>query len=172
MMEGAYFIEIQKHEDERGFFSRSWCKNEFEDHGLNTRLVQENIGFSLKKGTLRGLHYQIPPYEEAKVIRCTKGAIYDVIVDLRPDSKTYKQWLSIELNCDNRSILYIPEGFAQGYITLKNNTEIYYHTTQFYAPEFARGIRYDDSSIGINWPIKVSVISEADKNWPNYEDNK
>lgn len=171
-MEGAYFIEIQKHEDERGFFSRSWCKNEFEDHGLNTRLVQENIGFSLKKGTLRGLHYQIPPYEEAKVIRCTKGAIYDVIVDLRPDSKTYKQWLSIELNCDNRSILYIPEGFAQGYITLKNNTEIYYHTTQFYAPEFARGIRYDDSSIGINWPIKVSVISEADKNWPNYEDNK
>ena len=171
-MEGSYFIEIQKHEDERGFFSRSWCKNEFEDHGLNTRLVQENIGFSLKKGTLRGLHYQIPPYEEAKVIRCTKGAIYDVIVDLRPDSKTYKQWLSIELNCDNRSILYIPEGFAQGYITLKNNTEIYYHTTQFYAPEFARGIRYDDSSIGINWPIKVSVISEADKNWPNYEDNK
>ena len=172
MLEGAYIIEIQKHEDERGFFSRSWCKKEYDDHGLNSSLVQENIGFSIKKGTLRGLHYQISPYEEVKVVRCTKGAIYDVIVDLRPDSKTYKKWLSIELNGDNRSILYVPEGFAQGYITLSNHTEMCYHTSQFYAPNFARGIRYDDSSFAIDWPIEVAVISEADKNWPNYKEKK
>jgi dTDP-4-dehydrorhamnose 3,5-epimerase len=171
-LEGAYIVEMEKHEDERGFFSRSWCKNEFEDHGLNSRLVQANIGFSLKRGTLRGLHYQMPPYEEVKVVRCTMGAIYDVIVDLRPDSQTYKQWLSVELNCDNRKMLYVPEGFAQGYITLIDNTEMYYHTSQFYAPKSARGIRYDDPSFSIDWPIKVAVISEADKNWPNYEDNK
>jgi dTDP-4-dehydrorhamnose 3,5-epimerase len=164
----AYIIEIEKHEDERGFFSRLWCKKEFENHGLDSRLSQTNIGFSIKRGTLRGLHYQMLPYQEVKVVRCTMGAIYDVIVDLRPDSPTYKQWVSVELNSINRTMLYVPEGFAQGYITLVENTEMCYQTSQFYSPEFARGVRYDDPSFSIEWPIEVAVISEADKSWPNH----
>jgi dTDP-4-dehydrorhamnose 3,5-epimerase len=169
-LEGAYIIEIEKHGDERGFFSRSWCNKELEDHGLNSKMVQANIGFSLKKGTLRGLHFQMPPYEEVKVVRCTMGAIFDVIVDLRPDSPTYKQWVSVELNSENRKMIYVPEGFAQGYITLTDNTEMCYNTSQFYSPDFARGVRYDDPSFSIKLPIDVTVISKADKSWPNYED--
>jgi dTDP-4-dehydrorhamnose 3,5-epimerase len=169
-LNGAYIMEIEKHSDERGFFSRSWCNKELEDHGLNSGLAQANIGFSLKKGTLRGLHYQVHPYEEVKVVRCTMGAIFDVIVDLRPDSPTYKQWISVELNSENRKMIYVPEGFAQGYITLNDNTEICYNTSQFYSPEFARGVRYDDPSFSIKWPIEVAVISKADKSWPDYED--
>jgi dTDP-4-dehydrorhamnose 3,5-epimerase len=169
-LEGAYIIEIEKHGDERGFFSRSWCNKELEDHGLNSKMVQANIGFSLKKGTLRGLHYQMPPYQEVKVVRCTMGAIFDVIVDLRPDSPTYKQWVSVELNSENRKMIYVPEGFAQGYLTLTDNTEMCYNTSQFYAPDFARGVRYDDLSFSIKLPIDVTVISKADKSWPDYED--
>ena len=164
----AYIIEIEKHEDKRGFFSRLWCKKEFENHGLDSRLAQTNIGFSIKRGTLRGLHYQKSPYQEVKVVRCTMGAIYDVIVDLRPDSPTYKQWVSVELSSMNRRMLYVPEGFAQGYITLVKNTEMSYQTSQFYSPEFARGVRYNDPSFSIEWPIEVAVISEADKSWPNH----
>jgi len=167
-LEGAYIIEVEKHEDERGFFSRLWCKDEFETHGLNSKVVQTNIGFSKKTGTLRGLHYQVPPYEEVKVVRCTMGAIYDVIVDLRPDSPTYNQCISVELNCENRKMIYVPEGFAQGYMTLVDNTEICYTTSQFYAPKHARGVRFDDPAFSIQWPIDVSVISDADKNWPDY----
>jgi len=169
-LEGAYIIEIEKHGDERGFFSRSWCNKELEDHGLNSKMVQANIGFSLKKGTLRGLHFQMPPYQEVKVVRCTMGAIFDVIVDLRPDSPTYKQWVSVELNSENRKMIYVPEGFAQGYVTLTDNTEMCYNTSQFYAPDFARGVRYDDPSFSIKLPIDVTVISKADKSWPDYED--
>lgn len=169
-LNGAYIIEIEKHSDERGFFSRSWCNKELEDHGLNSKMVQANIGFSLKKGTLRGLHYQMPPHEEVKVVRCTMGAIFDVIVDLRPDSPTHKQWISVELNSENRKMIYVPEGFAQGYITLTDNTEMCYNTSQFYSPDFARGVRYDDPSFSIKLPIDVAVISKADKSWPDYED--
>ncbi|MHC5056318.1 MAG: dTDP-4-dehydrorhamnose 3,5-epimerase [Planctomycetota bacterium] len=167
-LDGAYIIEIEKHVDQRGFFSRLWCKEEFETHGLNPRVVQTNIGYSIKKGTLRGLHYQLPPFGEVKVVRCTMGAIYDVIVDLRPESLTYKRWFSVELNSNNRKMIYVPEGFAQGYITLEDHTEICYTTSQFYSPEHARGVRHDDSGFSIQWPIKVSVISDADKNWPDY----
>lgn len=169
-LEGAYIIEIEKHGDERGFFSRSWCNKELEDHGLNSKMVQANIGFSLKKGTLRGLHFQMAPYQEVKVVRCTMGAIFDVIVDLRPDSPTYKQWVSVELNSENRKMIYVPEGFAQGYVTLTDNSEMCYNTSQFYAPDFARGVRYDDPSFSIKLPIDVTVISKADKSWPDYED--
>ena len=169
-LEGAYIIEIEKHGDERGFFSRSWCNRELEDHGLNSKMVQANIGFSLKKGTLRGLHFQMAPYQEVKVVRCTMGAIFDVIVDLRPDSPTYKQWVSVELNSENRKMIYVPEGFAQGYVTLTDNSEMCYNTSQFYAPDFARGVRYDDPSFSIKLPIDVTVISKADKSWPDYED--
>lgn len=169
-LKGAYIIEIEKLSDERGFFSRSWCNREFQDHGLNSKMVQANIGFSRKKGTLRGLHYQMPPHEEVKTVRCTMGAIFDVIVDLRSDSPTYRQWISAELNSENRRMIYVPEGFAQGYITLTDNTEIYYNTSQFYSPDFARGVRYDDPSFSIEWPINVKVISDADKSWPRYGD--
>ena len=167
-IDGAYLIEIEKIEDERGFFSRLWCKKEFESQGLNSRLAQVNIGFSIKKGTLRGLHYQMSPYEEVKVVRCTRGVIYDVVVDLRPKSSTYKQWMSVELNSINGRMLYVPEGCAQGSMTLVDESQISYHTSQFYAPEYARGVRYDDPSFSIEWPLKVSVISQADSNWPDY----
>jgi dTDP-4-dehydrorhamnose 3,5-epimerase len=167
-LDGAYVIEIEKREDERGFFSRLWCKNEFEAHGLSSRVVQTNVGFSRKKGTLRGMHFQLPPFEEVKVVRCTMGAIYDVIVDLRPGSPTRRHWLSVELTSDNRKMIYVPEGFAQGYITLEDDTEMSYNTSQFYSPEHARGVRYDDPAFSIRWPIDVTVISKADRTWPNY----
>jgi dTDP-4-dehydrorhamnose 3,5-epimerase len=165
---GAYSIDIERREDARGFFARSWCAQEFEAHALNPRMVQSNIGFSIKKGTLRGMHYQIAPDAEAKLVRCTAGAIYDVIVDLRPDSATHKQWVGLELSADNHRMLYVPEGFAHGYQTLVDNTEIYYQTSQFYAPASARGVRYDDPVFGIAWPLQVAVISDADAGWPDY----
>jgi len=168
VLDGAYVIEIEKREDERGFFSRLWCKNEFEAHGLSSRVVQTNVGFSRKKGTLRGMHFQLPPFEEVKVVRCTMGAIYDVIVDLRPGSPTRGHWLTVELTSDNRKMIYVPEGFAQGYMTLEDDTEMSYSTSQFYAAEHARGVRYDDPAFSIRWPIDVSVISKADRTWPNF----
>jgi dTDP-4-dehydrorhamnose 3,5-epimerase len=131
-------------------------------------MVQSNIGFSIKKGTLRGMHYQVQPEAEAKLVRCTTGAIYDVIVDLRPDSPTHKQWIGVELTADNRRMLYIPEGFAHGYQTLADDTEMYYQTSQFYAPASARGVRYDDPAFGIVWPLQVALISNADQAWPGY----
>jgi dTDP-4-dehydrorhamnose 3,5-epimerase len=168
-LDGAFVIEIEKWKDDRGFFSRLWCRKEYEDNGLNSSVAQINVGYSIKKGTLRGLHYQVAPHEEVKIIRCTKGAIYDVIVDLRPSSPTYMQWISKEISEDDRLMIYVPEGFAQGYITLTDNTEIYYQASQFFAPESARGIRYDDPAFGIRWPATVTVISDADRRWPNWK---
>ncbi len=165
----GYVIDLERREDHRGFFARSWCQEEFRAHGLNPRVAQVNVGFSRKKGTLRGLHYQLPPYEEARLVRCTMGAIYDVIVDLRPDSSTHKQWVGVELTAENRRMLHIPEGCAHGYETLVDNTEMYYQTSQFYAPEYVRGIRHDDPTFGIEWPLPVDVISDADRSWPDYE---
>lgn len=167
-LKGAYIIDIKRIEDQRGFFGRGWCQEEFETHGLNPRTVQMNVGFSITKGTLRGMHFQMAPWEEAKLARCTLGAIYDVIIDLRPDSPTHKQWLGVELTADNRRMLYIPEGCAHGYQTLTDNAEMYYLTTQFYAAEFAAGVRYNDPSFGIEWPISIEVISEKDEIWPDY----
>lgn len=167
---GAYVIDTEKREDERGFFGRIWCEKEFKDHGLASGILQTNVGFSPKKATLRGLHFQLPPYDEVKILRCTRGAVFDVIVDLRHESPTFKQWLGVQLTQDNYRMLYVPKGFAQGYITLTANTEVYYHTTQFYSPEHARGVRYDDPSFKIELPIQVEMISKSDKSWPDYED--
>ena len=167
-LRGAYVIDIEKCEDQRGFFARTWCVKEFDAHGLNANLVQVNTTLSTGTGTLRGLHYQVAPYQEVKVVRCTRGALYDVIVDLRPQSPSYKQWLGVELTADNHRMLYVPEGFAHGSQTLTDNTELCYQTSQFYAPESARGVRFDDPAFEIKWPLQIQVISDADKNWPNY----
>jgi len=165
---GGNIVDFERKEDHRGFFARAWCQREFADHGLNPQLVQVNIGFSHSQGTIRGLHYQLHPYEEAKLVRCTIGAIYDVLVDLRPDSPTYMQWIAVELTAENRRMLYVPKGCAHGYQTLAPNTEMYYQTSQFYVPEHARGIRYDDPAFGITWPLPVGSISEADRSWPDF----
>jgi dTDP-4-dehydrorhamnose 3,5-epimerase len=168
-LRGAFFIDIERRADERGFFARTWCKEEFEARGLSTNLVQANMAFSKRVGTLRGLHYQVKPHEEVKLIRCTRGAVYDVIADLRPESPTYLQWLSVELTADNRTMLYVPEGFVHGYQTLTDNVEVLYQVSHSYSPEAERGVRWDDPRIGIEWPeINVRIISEKDKSWPNY----
>jgi dTDP-4-dehydrorhamnose 3,5-epimerase len=161
-LKGAYLIELDKHEDERGFFARSWCTDEFEEHGLNPRVVQCNISFNKKLGTLRGLHYQSPPYQEAKLVRCTMGALYDVIVDLRSDSSSFKKWFSVELTAQDRRALYVPEGFAHGFQTLVDNTEVFYQMSEFFHPECARGVRWDDPAFGIVWPISNAIISKKD----------
>jgi dTDP-4-dehydrorhamnose 3,5-epimerase len=136
--------------------------------GLKSNLAQSNAGFSYKKGTLRGLHFQESPHAEVKIVRCSRGAVFDVIVDLRPDSPSYKRWFGVELDDENCKMIYVPEGVAQGYITLADNSEIYYHTTEFYHPESASGIRFDDPEFGIEWPIEIAVISEQDRSWPDY----
>ncbi|MDR4506240.1 MAG: dTDP-4-dehydrorhamnose 3,5-epimerase [Candidatus Scalindua sp.] len=168
-LKGAFIIEPEKLKDERGFFARIWCKKEFEAHGLNTRLVQTNVAFNKKKGVLRGMHYQVTPYEETKLIRCTEGAIYDVIIDLRESSPTYKQWIGVELTQDNYKMLYVPECFAHGYQTLQDNTEVSYQVSQFYAPNSEQGIRWNDPSFTIQWPeAKEKIISVKDQRWPDY----
>lgn len=166
---GAYVIEPEKIGDERGYFARIWCERELQQHGLKADLAQSNVGFSHRKGTLRGLHFQKPPYAEVKIVRCTRGAIFDVIVDLRPDSQTYKGWFGVELSDENSRMIYVPEGFAQGYITLTDNTEMNYHTSEFYNAEAASGVRYNDIAIGIRWPLIPSIISQQDRNWPLIE---
>jgi dTDP-4-dehydrorhamnose 3,5-epimerase len=165
-LSGAYIIEPEKINDQRGSFARVWCRRELEQHGLKGDLAQSNIGFSYRKGTLRGLHFQRAPHREVKIVRCTRGSMFDVIVDLRPESPTYQRWFGVELNDENRRMIYVPEGFAQGYMTLADNTEMNYHTSEFYSAEAASGVRYDDPVIGIRWPLAVTVISEQDRNWP------
>ncbi|MBI5652420.1 MAG: dTDP-4-dehydrorhamnose 3,5-epimerase [Chloroflexi bacterium] len=165
---GVYVIEIKKIQDARGFFGRAFCQNEFQALGLNAAMVQMNVGLSLHKGTLRGVHYQKVPWAEAKLVRCTKGAIYDVVIDLRSDSPTFKRWLAVELTEANHKMVYVPEGCAHGYQTLADNTEMYYQTTQFYAPEFATGVRYNDPAFGITLPLAVTLISDQDRNWQNF----
>ena len=164
----AYIIEIEKLEDERGFFGRTYCEKEFENLGIVSSIKQASISFNNKKGTLRGMHYQTIPNEEAKWVRCSKGAIYDVIIDLRPESPTYLKWLGVELNEDNNMMLYIPPNFAHGLLTLADNTEITYLISEFYSPKSARGIRWNDPAIGIEWPIEIRVISDRDRCWQDY----
>jgi dTDP-4-dehydrorhamnose 3,5-epimerase len=167
-LSGAYVIEVQKLEDERGFFARSWCQREFEAHGLNPGLVQCNISFNSKKGTLRGMHYQAAPYEEAKLVRCTTGAIYDVIVDVRNDSRTFGRHFGLLLTAANRLSLYVPEGFAHGFLTLEDGTEVFYQMSEFYNPDSARGFRYNDPVFAIEWPHEVRVISDRDRAYPDF----
>jgi len=165
-LQGAFILEPELLEDERGFFARTWCRREFEAHGLNSRLVQCNISFNRHRGTLRGMHYQVEPHAEAKVVRCTMGAIYDVILDLRPDSATYKQWLAAELTAENRRMLFIPAGLAHGFQTLVDNTEVFYQMSEFFHPECAGGVRYDDTAFGIGWPLPVTMVSDKDMLYP------
>jgi len=167
-LKGAFLVRLKKIEDHRGFFARGWCQEEFAKHGLNPNMLQMNVGFSHKKGTVRGLHYQEKPHEEAKFVRCTLGAIFDVVVDLRPESPTRGQWFGAELTGENATMLYAPEGFAHGYQTLADDTEMNYMTTALYAAGAAKGVRYNDPAFGIPWPLPVSVISEQDQKWPDY----
>lgn len=164
-LKGAYVINIEPIEDERGFFARSFCQKEFEQLGLNPCVAQCNISFNKKKGTLRGMHYQAAPHEEAKLVSCVKGSIYDVIIDLRPGSITYCQWVSVELSAENHKMLYIPEGFAHGFQTLEDNTEVFYQMSEFYHPESARGVRWNDPAFGIEWPSAELIISEKDSTY-------
>ena len=161
-LKGAYVIEVEPLVDERGFFARSWCQKEFAEHGLNPNLVQCNISFNLKKGTLRGMHYQAKPYQEAKLIRCTRGAIYQVVIDIRPDSFTFKQWVAVELTAENRKMLYVSKGMASGFQTLMDDTEVFYQMAEFYHPESGRVVRWDNPAFEIEWPIEMKIISDKD----------
>lgn len=167
-LKGAFLIDLERHKDGRGFFARSWCKREFQAHGLNTSVVQCNISGNRSKGTLRGLHYQRSPHEEAKLVRCTRGAIYDVIVDLRPDSPTFRSYFAEILTAENHRMVYVPEGFAHGFLTLTDDTEIFYQMFQYYVPEAAAGVRWNDPAFGIAWLEPVMVISEQDQSYPDF----
>jgi dTDP-4-dehydrorhamnose 3,5-epimerase len=166
---GVYEIHLEPMTDERGFFARSWCQKEFENHGLNPKLVQCSISFNSRKGTLRGMHFQAPPYAEAKVVRCTRGAIYDVVVDLRPDSPTYRDWMGVVLTAANRHMVYMPEGCGHGFLTLEDESEILYQMSEFYYAESARGVRWNDPAFQIAWPEKVQVICERDRTYPDFQ---
>ena len=167
-LKGAFIIEPERLDDHRGFFARTWCQREFETHGLNPRLVQCSISVNKKKSTLRGIHYQAAPCEETKLVRCTSGAIYDVIIDLRPESATFRQHVAVTLTANNHKSLYIPEGFAHGFLTLEDNTEVFYQMSEFYSPEHARGVRWNDPAFAIEWPLTPSLISERDRNYPDF----
>lgn len=168
-LKGAYLIDLERLEDERGYFARSWCQREFLAQGLDPKTVQCNVSFNKKKGTLRGMHYQLPPFSEAKLVRCTRGVLYDVIIDLRPDSPSFLQWIAVELTAENSRMLYIPKGFAHGFQTMEDDTEVFYQMSEFYAPESARGVRWNDPLFKINWPDAERTISAKDQ---KYEDAK
>ncbi len=168
-LKGAFLIDPELLEDERGFFARTWCRKEFEQHGINSDWVQCSISYNKCKGTLRGMHYQVAPYAEAKLVRCTMGAIYDVIIDLRPDSKTYRQWISAELSAENLKMIYIPKGFAHGFQTLVDNTEVFYQMSEFYTPRYARTVRWNDPQFKILWPETDRIISEKDQKIEDFD---
>lgn len=167
-LKGAFRVRIKRIEDHRGWFGRGWCTEELAQQGLTGGMAQLNVGFSLKRGTLRGMHYQEAPHDEVKLIRCTRGSVFDVVIDLRPGSPTQGRWFAAELTESNGEMLLAPEGFAHGYQTLADNSEIYYLTSRAYAPAAARGVRYNDTAFGIEWPLPVSVISDADARWPDF----
>jgi len=168
LLSGVYIIEPEFLEDERGEFSRIFCRKEFEDMGLNPNIAQCNISFNHNKGTLRGMHYQVEPHAEAKLVRCTRGSIYDVIIDLRPEMPEFRKWFSVELSAENQKMLYIPEGFAHGFQTLTDNTEIFYQMSESYFPENARGVRWDDPCFNIKWPEDNRIISKKDLEYPDF----
>jgi dTDP-4-dehydrorhamnose 3,5-epimerase len=165
---GAFEIEPERHADDRGFFARTWCAREFAEHGLRPVLAQCGISLNTHSGTLRGMHWQAPPHQEAKLVRCTSGSVYDVIVDLRQRSPTYLQHIGVELTAERRNMLYVPEGFAHGFLTLEPASEVFYQMSEFYAPEAARGARYNDPAFGMVWPAPVVVIAERDATYPDF----
>ena len=165
-LKGAFIIDVEKREDERGFFGRAWCKKEFDAHGLNSNAVQANVSYNTHRGTLRGMHYQVSPFTESKTVRCTSGSLYDVIVDIRPESPTYAQWIGVELTAKSFRMLHVPDGFAHGFITLEDHTSVHYVVTEYYTPGAEAGIRYNDPAFNIIWPIQPIVISDKDKMHP------
>jgi dTDP-4-dehydrorhamnose 3,5-epimerase len=167
-LQGAWIIDINKLEDERGFFARTFCQREFLEHGLNTRVAQCNVSYNRKKGTFRGMHLQVSPFQEVKLVQCTSGTIYDIMIDLRPESPTYLQHLGVTLSAQNYRMLYIPEGFAHGFLTLEEDTNVFYQMSEFYAPECARGFRWNDPAFGITLPADIIVISERDAKYPDF----
>lgn len=170
-LKGAFIIDLEKHEDERGFFARTFCVDEFQAHGLNARLIQCSVSFNKRRGTLRGMHWQAPPQMECKLVRATRGAIHDVIIDLRPGSPTFKQHRAVELTQENRRQLYVPEGFAHGFQTLADDTEVFYQMSATHAPGLARGVRWNDPAFGIDWPaVEQRIINERDAAYPNFEE--
>jgi dTDP-4-dehydrorhamnose 3,5-epimerase len=169
-LKGAFIIEIERLQDHRGFFARTWCQREFNQRGIDSNISQSNTSYNVLKGTLRGMHYQEEPYGETKIVRCTKGVIYDVIIDLRPSSLTYRKWIGIELTEENFRMLYVPKVFAHGFQTLQDHTVVSYQVGQFYTPGAERGLRYNDPAFNVKWPLKVSAISEKDKNWPDFNE--
>jgi dTDP-4-dehydrorhamnose 3,5-epimerase len=168
---GSYIVDPEKRIDERGFFARMFCANEFKEQGITFRVVQGNVSYSKEKGTLRGMHYQVSPHQEDKLITVFRGAIYDVIIDIRPKSATYKEWFGIELTAENNRMLFVPKGFAHGFLTLTNDTEVMYLVSEYYTPSAERGIRYDDPLFNIQWPEKVHVVSEKDRSFPDFSKN-
>ena len=165
---GAFVIEAERHEDERGFFARTFCEREFAERGLNPRVAQANVSYNARGGTLRGMHYQRAPHAEAKLVRCTRGAIHDVILDLRRESPTYLRHFAIRLDEENRTLLYVPEGLAHGYLTLEDRTEVSYQMSVAYSPDHGAGVRWDDPAFGIAWPAPVRVIAERDRTYPDF----
>ena len=170
-LKGAFLIDLEKMEDDRGFFARMWCEQEMADQGIQFRAVQANVSLNLKKGTLRGMHFQKKPFEEAKLVRCVKGAIYDVIVDLSPESPTFKQWVSFELAAEDYRMLFIPKGFAHGFVTLEDNTELTYMMSEFYTPGYNTGFRWNDPAFDIRWPYEISIISDKDRTFPDFNES-
>jgi dTDP-4-dehydrorhamnose 3,5-epimerase len=168
-LRGAFVVEPERFGDERGFFAETYSRQEFEQHGLNPRVAQCNISFNTRKGTLRGMHFQSAPRAQAKLVRCTAGAIYDVAIDLRPDSATFTRWVGVELTAESRRMFFVPEGFAHGYLTLENDTEVLYQVSDGYAPECAGGVRWDDPAFGVVWPVGVEVVNERDNSYADFK---
>jgi dTDP-4-dehydrorhamnose 3,5-epimerase len=166
-LQGAFVIDLEPKADERGFFARVWCEQELAAHGLNPRLAQSSLSYNRRRGTLRGLHYRVAPHAEVRIVRCVRGSIYDVIVDLRPESASYLRWLGVTLSAENRRSLYVPEGFAHGFQTLEDDAEVLYQMSELHVPEAERGVRWDDPAFGIAWPhVDTRIISDRDRNWP------
>lgn len=168
---GAFLVEIKKIEDHRGFFGRAWCSKEFEQHGIIFNIAQINTSLTKKKGTIRGMHFQIAPFGEAKFIRCTRGRIYDVIIDLRPDSPTFMQWVGNELSEENHRMVYVPKYFAHGFVSLEDDSEVYYPVSEFYTPQAERGFRWNDPAFNIQWPIPIEIFTEKDVSHPDFDVN-
>jgi dTDP-4-dehydrorhamnose 3,5-epimerase len=168
ILKGAYVITPERVEDERGAFARTFCRREFSERGLNPELAQCNISFNRARGTLRGMHFQVPPYAETKLVRCTRGAVYDLIIDLRPHSPTFRRWVGVTLDAGTFTMLYIPEGMAHGFLTLQDSTEVFYQMSEFYSAAHARGVRWDDPAFGIIWPEAPRIISQRDREYPDF----